>query len=106
MTIGKSPVPLPATLLAVWFAIFSALLNLAGAEVYDAITSLAVGAICTSYVISIGSLILLRIQGRRRLPHRRFDLGRAGLYLNIIAFLYNIQLVVFSYIPLFAPVTA
>jgi amino acid transporter len=103
--IGKTPVPLAATILANWFTVFAALLNLAGSEVYNTIISLATGAVCGSYIISIGSLILRRLSGKP-LPRSRFTLGRAGLPLNIIAFFYNIQLVIFSYFPLFSPVTA
>jgi hypothetical protein len=101
---GGAPVPIYATLLANWFTVFSALLNLAGSEVYNTIISLATGAVCGSYVISIGSLILGRLSGKR-LPKSRFTLARAGLPLNIIAFFYNIQLIVFSYFPLFHPAT-
>ena len=103
--IGKTPTPLLATLLANWFTIFSALLNLAGSEVYNTIISLATGAVCGSYIISIGSLILRRLWGKP-LPTSRFTLGRAGLPLNVIAFFYNAQLVIFSYFPILSPVTA
>ena len=102
--VGKTPVPVAATILANWFTVLAALLNLAGSEVYNTIISLATGAVCGSYVISIGSLILWRLSGNP-LPQSRFTLGRAGLPLNIVAFCYNIQLVIFSYFPVLAPVT-
>ena len=71
----------------------------------DAIISLCEGAVCGCYVITIGSLICCRLT--RGLPTKpKFSLGRAGLTLNVIAFLYNIQLVVFSYFPIFYPATA
>lgn len=103
--IGGVPVPVRAVIFTNWFVIFSILLNLGGTEVYDAIISLCEGAVCGSYVITTGSLIYCRLT--RGLPTKpKFSLGPAGLVLNVIAFLYNIQLVLFSYFPLFYPVKA
>ena len=79
---GGTPVPVNATILANWFTVLSALLNLAGPEAYDTIISLATGAVCGSYVVSIGSMILGRLSGRR-LPKSRFRLGPASKHHRI-----------------------
>ena len=83
--IGQTPVPLAATVLANWFTVSAALINLAGTEVYNTIISLATGAVCGSYVINIGSLILRRLSGDP-IPRSRLIFGPAGLPLSIIAF--------------------
>lgn len=102
--INKTPIPVNATIASIWFAILAALLNLAGSEVFDSIIGLATGAICGTYVISIGAIISRRFSGRP-LPGSRFSLGKFGLPINIISFLYQIQLIVFAYFPVESPVT-
>jgi len=102
--INKTPTPMNAIFASIWFAILAALLNLAGSETFDAIIGLATGAICGTYVLSIGSVIVRRFVGKP-LPAARFSLGKLGLPINIISVLYQIELIIFAYFPLFKQVT-
>ena len=66
--------------------------------------SLTVGAILSSYIISISCVALRKIR-KEPLPHARWSLGRAGLPCNIIAVLFLLLVYVFAFFPLASPVT-
>ena len=70
---------------------------------FNAIVSLAVGAIISSYIISISCVALRKVRGDP-LPHARWNLGRAGLACNIIAVLFLLLVYAFSFFPLSTPV--
>jgi hypothetical protein len=60
--------------------------------------SLTNSALISSYFITIGCLILHRLQGRA-LPHSRFSLGKWGLWINIGAMIYITPICIFSFFP-------
>jgi choline transport protein len=67
--------------------IFTALLSLIiiGSNIaFAIITSIAATGLFASYIVAIGCLISKRLRGEP-LPPSRFTLGRAGLYVNIVA---------------------
>ena len=57
-------------------------------QAFNILTSLGVGALISSYVISIGCIALKRIRGEELLP-RSFDLGAAGLAINVFSVLFS-----------------
>jgi choline transport protein len=75
------------------------LINLGSSVAFNAIVSLTVGAIISSYIISISCVALRRIR-RQPLPRARWSLGRAGLACNIIAVLFLLLVYVFAFFPL------
>jgi choline transport protein len=62
-------------------------------------------AILSSYLVTIGCLIWRRLYGAP-LPPRRWSLGKAGLGINISAFLFVLPLWFFTFWPLATPVLA
>jgi choline transport protein len=72
------------------------LVNLFSAEGFNAMTSLVVVALGSSYTISLACLIYHRACGRDLPSDRRFSLGRAGLPINIVACLFVAFISVFS----------
>jgi hypothetical protein len=82
-----------------------ACINLGSSVALNAINSLGGVSILTSYFITISCLIYRRLKGPA-LPHRRWSLGKYGLWINIAALLYLIPLWFFAFWPLATPVTA
>ena len=66
--------------------------------------SLTVGAILSSYLISISCVALRRIR-HQPLPHARWSLGRSGLACNILSLLFLLVVYIFAFFPLATPVT-
>jgi choline transport protein len=98
-------IPLNAVLVSFVVTCLLSLINLGSSVAFNAIVSLTVGAILSSYIISISCVALRRIR-RQPLPHARWSLGRAGLACNIIAVLFLLLVYVFAFFPLAAPVEA
>lgn len=91
-------IPMNAVLTSYVFAMLLSLINLGSAAAFNIITSLATGALLCSYIVSITCIIIKRIRGEPLLP-RRWDLGRLGLPMNIIAVLFLTLIFVLSFFP-------
>ena len=96
-------IPLNAVCVSFVITCLLSLVNLGSAVAFNAIVSLTVGAILSSYIISISCVALRKIRGDP-LPHARWSLGRAGLACNIIAVLFLLLVYVFAFFPLATPV--
>lgn len=96
-------IPLNAVCVSFVVTCLLSLINLGSSVAFSAIVSLTVGAILSSYIISISCVALRRIR-RQPLPCARWSLGRAGLACNIIAVLFLLLVYVFAFFPLAAPV--
>lgn len=83
-------IPLNALLVSFVITCLLSLINLGSAVALNAILSLTVGAILSSYIISIGCVALRKIRKDRPLPQARWEMPRGlGLGVNIgaVAFL-------------------
>ncbi|CAG8401060.1 unnamed protein product [Penicillium salamii] len=65
------------------------LINIGSETAFNAIISLNVAALMYTYIISITCVIYRKIWHPDTLPPRRWDMGRWGLAVNIIALLYS-----------------
>jgi choline transport protein len=97
-------IPLNSVCISFVITCLLSLINLGSSVAFNAIVSLTVGAILSSYIISISCVALRKIRGDP-LPHARWSLGPAGLPCNIIAVLFLILVYVFAFFPLATPVT-
>ena len=61
-------------------------------------------ALLTTYIISIGCVVLRRVRGQP-LPERRWSMGRAGLFVNVTALAFLLWIWVFLFFPQTTPVT-
>jgi choline transport protein len=80
------------------------LLNVGSTAAFNAIISLSIAGLYTTYMIVISLLILKRLRGE----HIRFGpwrLGKAGLPVNIAALCYLLVSTCFSFFPNILPVT-
>lgn len=76
------------------------LINLGSAVAFNAIASLTVGAILSSYIVSISCVALRKIRKDRPLPYARWSLGRAGVPINIISVMFLLVVYVFTFFPI------
>jgi amino acid transporter len=90
--------PLNALFISLCFTICLSLINIGSSAALNAIFSLNTSALVTSYLVTIGSTIYHRLQGRS-LPTSRFSLGKWGLPINILAVCYLIPIYIFSFFP-------
>jgi amino acid transporter len=79
------------------------LINLGSDLAFNIIVSLSLLGLLSTYMISIGCVLLKRIRGEP-LPPARWSLGRWGLPINAFAFFYSGFVIVFSCFPTTIPV--
>ncbi|KAK5136332.1 hypothetical protein LTR08_003705 [Meristemomyces frigidus] len=97
-------IPLNAVCVSFVITCLLSLINLGSSVAFNAIVSLTVGAILSSYIISISCVALRKIR-KQPLPYARWSLGRAGLPCNIISVMFLLLVYVFAFFPLGAPVS-
>ncbi|KAL9005509.1 MAG: hypothetical protein Q9188_001711 [Gyalolechia gomerana] len=98
-------IPLNALLVSLGFAIVIALINLGSSVALNAIVSLTMSALISSYIVSIGCLVSKRLR-REPLPDSRFSLGKYGMVVNIAALVFLIPFFIFVLFPTATPVDA
>ena len=80
------------------------LINLGSTTAFNIVVSLLLLALLSTYMISIGCVLLKRLR-KEPLPPARWSLGRWGLPINGVAFAYSAFVMVFSCFPNEVPVT-
>ena len=80
------------------------LINIGSTAALNAILALDLTALLTSYILSIGCLLLKRLRGEP-IPHRKWSLGKAGMAINIAALCWLFPVLVFTLFPSTVPVT-
>lgn len=100
----RSQVPVHAILVTSGIAMALCTINLASSIAFNIIISANLVALLSVYMISIGCVLLRRLR-RQPLPRARWSLGRWGLPINAVAFVYAGVALVFSCFPVEAHVT-
>ncbi|KAL8834566.1 MAG: hypothetical protein Q9170_003694 [Blastenia crenularia] len=96
-------IPLNALWVSFGFGIVIALINLGSSVALNAVVSLTISALISSYIVSIGCLLSKRLRGEP-LPPSRFSLGRWGMAINITALIFLVPLFFFLFFPTATPV--
>lgn len=91
-------IPLNAVVVSLCVTILLSLINIGSNTALNAIISLGVGALISSYIISISCVIIKRYNGEK-LPHARWSLGRWGGPINIVSVLYLSLMFMLSFFP-------
>ncbi|KAF7901881.1 uncharacterized protein EAF01_007179 [Botrytis porri] len=100
----KLNIPPNAIYLTSILTVLLCLINFGSSFAFNIVVSLSLLALLSTYMISIGCVLLKRIQGES-LPSARWSLGRFGLPINAFAFAYCGFVMVWSCFPSEAPVT-
>lgn len=98
-------IPLNAVVVSFLSGIVIAVINLGSSVALNAIVSLTISALLSSYVLSIGSFFSRRFS-KEPMPESRFSLGRYGMAINAISLVFLISFFVFCFFPTATPVTA
>lgn len=99
----KWNIPFNAVYITSVVVVLLSLINLGSELAFNIIVSLALLGLLSTYMISIGCVLLKRIKGEP-LPPARWSLGRYGLAINAFAFLYSAFIIVFSCFPTDLPI--
>ncbi|KAI8943864.1 hypothetical protein NX059_001836 [Plenodomus lindquistii] len=91
-------VPVNSVYMTLFFVLLLSLINLGSEVAFMQVISLGVAAMLTSYMISICCVALKRIRGEPLLPSK-FNLGRAGLFINIVAIVFLFFCWIFTFFP-------
>jgi len=91
-------IPLTAIFISLIMAVIMAIINIGSASALGIILSIYNSALLASYTITITCVLLHRIQGRR-LPEARYTLGKWGALINVLALVYIIPILIFSFFP-------
>ncbi|KAK7179191.1 hypothetical protein DPSP01_012091 [Paraphaeosphaeria sporulosa] len=91
-------IPINAVYVTVAFVTILSLVQLGSSVAYMQIVSLGAASMITTYMISISCIALKRIRGEPLLPSK-FDLGKAGLAINIVALIFLVVLWIFAFWP-------
>jgi choline transport protein len=100
----KYNIPFNSVYLTSFWAGVLCLINLGSTLAFNIIVSLSLLALLSTYMISIGCVLLKRLKGEP-LPHARWSLGRFGLPINAFAFFYSFFVIIFSCFPIALPVS-
>ena len=92
-----------AVIVSLIITILLSLINIGSDVALLAIVSLTITSLMTSYMITIGCLVIKRLRGQP-LPPRRWSLGRYGLAINIGALAFLLPIFIFAMFPLSAKV--
>lgn len=100
----KHDIPFNAVYLSSIGAGILCLVNLGSTLAFNIIVSLSLLALLSTYMLSIGCVLLRRLN-HQPLPPARWSLGALGLPVNAFAFCYSFFVLVFSCFPTALPVT-
>lgn len=94
-------IPLNAVVFCFVSTALLSLINLGSIVAFNAILSLGVVALLTSYLTSMGCILIKRVRGEELLP-RRFDLGvPLGWFTNVVGLIYIMLAYIFAFFPLY-----
>lgn len=93
-------IPLNSVLVSFTIAILLSLINIGSTVAFNSIASLGTCALLSSYIISISCIFLKRWRKEVFVPSR-FNLGRAGIWINGVSVAYLSVAFVFAFFPLF-----
>ncbi|MCJ1249806.1 hypothetical protein MMC30_007032 [Trapelia coarctata] len=96
-------IPLNAVLLSFLITTLLSLINIGSTTAFNAIASLGVASLISSYLISFSCLLLKRLR-HEPLPPAQWSLGRHSIWVNAVSIAFLLSFYVFSFFPLTATV--
>jgi amino acid transporter len=99
----RSKIPLNAIVVSLVLVLLVVLINLGSTTALNAINSVTICALLSSYILTISCLLWQRLSGEV-LPARRWSLGRFGTAINIASLIFLLPMFAFAFFPLATPV--
>lgn len=97
--------PVSSLFMSVFFLMLLGLINIGSTTAFNAVVSLSVVGLYTSYLIPITLHAFRRIAGPP-VSYGPFHLGKYGLFVNTLSVVYTTVVVIFLFFPPYQPVTA
>ncbi|GAB7331951.1 hypothetical protein MBLNU13_g03867t1 [Cladosporium sp. NU13] len=97
-------IPLNSILVSMCITALLSLINLGSTVAFNAIISIGVVSLLSSYLVSITCILYKRFRNETLLP-RRWSAGRYGMAFNLCAWAYVVIAYVFAFFPIGTPVT-
>lgn len=91
-------VPLNAVIVSLVFSCLLSLINIGSTVAFNSLVSLGSGTLMISYIMCISCFAWRRATGKELLP-TRFDLGRLGLPVNIVALAFLALVFIMAFFP-------
>ncbi|KAK8094228.1 amino acid transporter [Apiospora hydei] len=93
-------IPLNAVMTTLVITALLSLIIIGSSIAFNVITAIGQVGLYTSYILTLGAIIIRRFSKRRGpLPRSRFDLGRAGLPINLAALAFLVVMFPFLFFP-------
>jgi amino acid transporter len=80
------------------------LINIGSSVALNAINSITISSLMSSYILTIGCLMHKRWRGEP-LPASRWSLGKYGMVINILSMAFLLPMFVFAFFPVAVPVS-
>ena len=100
----RTALPLNAVLFCAIFTAIICLINIASTVAFNAIVSLTIAGLFTSYMIPIVLLAIKRVRDPAALTWGPWSLGRMGIFVNIFSACFLFVSIIFSFFPPAIPV--
>ena len=97
-TVLSQDIPMNAISVTLAVTVILSLINIGSSAALNAFFTISTASLMTSYMLTIGCLIIWRLRGHE-LPPSRFTLGRWGLWINIASMCFLLPWFVFSFFP-------
>lgn len=94
----RTQIPVVAVLVSTIITVLLSLINIGSTAAFNAIASLMIAALFTTYILSIAAFIRARLQPGG-IPRSRFSLGKLGLPINIFSVGYLCFAIIFTFFP-------
>ena len=98
-------IPLNAIMVSLLIVAIVSMINIGSQVALNAINSITISSLMSSYIVTIGCLIHKRWRGEP-LPARRWSLGKYGMAINIASMAFLLPMFVFAFFPVATPVEA
>lgn len=94
----KLHIPITSVLVSTMITVLLCLINIGSTAAFNAVASVMIAALFTTYILSIGAFIRARLLPGG-IPHARFSLGKFGLAINVFSVAYLIFAITFTFFP-------
>ena len=94
----RTQIPVASVLVSTIITVLLSLINIGSTAAFNAIASVMIAALFTTYILSISAFIRARLLPGG-IPQSRFSLGRFGMAINIFSVLYLCFAIIFTFFP-------
>lgn len=100
----RTQIPVVSVLVSTIITVLLSLINIGSTAAFNAIASVMIAALFTTYILSIAAFIRARLQPGG-VPRSRFSLGKLGLPINVFSVAWLCFAIIFTFFPTTTPPT-